>query len=768
VAIEQRTSRGGRKSTVATLTEIYHFLRLIYARLGVQRCPDCAVDIAPQNPEAILARIMREERGQPVQVLAPLVVARKGYYTELARWASRRGFDELRVDGELTPTARWPRLDRFIEHDIELPLGTVTVGPRQEARLRELLQQGLEFGKGAVQIVRATSAGRATLYSSRRACPGCGRSFPELDPRLFSFNSRHGWCGTCFGTGVALEGFDEAQSGEEAWWNAWWEGAAEPCGDCSGQRLRPEALAVRFRERTIADLTALAADDALGFFGSLRLNARERAIARDALHEIRSRLEFLREVGLGYLALDRAAPTLAGGEAQRIRLAAQLGSSLRGVCYILDEPTIGLHPRDNRRLLDTLARLRERGNTVVVVEHDEETIRRADNVVDLGPGAGAHGGEIVASGNLGSLTAAPRSLTGRYLARPLAHSLQGRALPAAQDWISIRGANRHNLRAVDARVPLQRLTVVTGVSGSGKSTLVRDVLYRNLQRRLDRGGRRATLSGCASLLGWERIARVLEVDQSPIGKTPRSCPATYVGIWDEVRRLFAKTSEARIRGYAANRFSFNVAGGRCEECEGQGTKRIEMSFLPDVHMTCDVCNGVRFNHDTLEIRYRDRSIGDVLRLSISEAVEVFSAHPRLHQSLRLLYEVGLGYLTLGQQSPTLSGGEAQRLKLVTELARARPGSSNALYLLDEPTVGLHMADVEKLLRVLHRLVDAGNTVVVIEHDLDVIAEADWIIDLGPEGGSGGGRVVAETTPAALLRDRRSHTGKALAAFLAPR
>jgi excinuclease ABC subunit A len=437
------------------------------------------------------------------------------------------------------------------------------------------------------------------------------------------------------------------------------------------------------------------------------------------------------------------------------------------VCYILDEPTVGLHPRDNRRLLDTLERLRHRGNTVVVVEHDEETIRRADHVIDLGPGAGKCGGEIVASGAIGEIMAEPRSLTGRYLANPLPHSLRGRSLPAAKQWLTVRGASLHNLRKVDARVPLGRLTVVTGVSGSGKSTLVRDVLYRNLQLRLSRGGNRATLSGCTDLLGWETIARVLEVDQSPIGKTPRSCPATYVGIWDEVRRLFAQTAEARIRGYAANRFSFNVAGGRCEECEGQGSKRIEMSFLPDVHMTCDACNGARFNTDTLEIRYRERSVGEVLRMSVSEATGVFSAHPRLHRALRLLEDVGLGYLTLGQQSPTLSGGEAQRLKLVAELARARPGSSNTLYLLDEPTVGLHMADIEKLLRVLHRLVDAGNTIVVIEHDLDVIAEADWIIDLGPEGGAGGGRVVAAATPAALARNRRSHTGKALAAFLSP-
>ena len=766
VAIEQRTSRGGRKSTVATLTEAYHFLRLIFARLGTQHCPECETRIVPQDPDAILARIVREQRGQAVQVLAPLVVARKGYYTELARWAARRGHDELRVDGEMIPTASWPRLDRFIEHDIELPLGQVVAGPRTEARLRELLLGGLEIGKGSVLVMAARGA--PALYSVRRACPGCGRSFPELDPRLFSFNSRHGWCGHCFGTGQEIEGFDAEQTGEEAQWRQADDGGSARCPACQGRRLRPEALAVRFRERGISDFTAASIDDSQAFFGGLHLAGREAAIARDAVAEIRSRLQFLQEVGLGYLALDRAATTLSGGEAQRIRLAAQLGSNLRGVCYILDEPTIGLHPRDTARLLTTLRRLRDQGNTVLVVEHDEDTIRQADYVVDLGPGAGTEGGEVVAAGPAAALTDAPRSLTGRFLRRPAAPAGPGRAPCPPAQHIRIRGAHVHNLQDVDAAFPRGRLTVVTGVSGSGKSSLVRHVLLPGIIRRLARGGRRAPSTGCRQLSGWEGLGRVLEVDQSPIGKSPRSCPATYTGLWDEVRRIFAQAPEARIRGYSASRFSFNVAGGRCPACEGQGVQRIAISFLPDVEVPCDACNGARFNSETLQVRYRERSIGGVLGMSIHEAATFFGAHARLRSTLGLLDEVGLGYLTLGQRSPTLSGGEAQRLKLVTELARARPGTGGVLYVLDEPTVGLHMSDVARLLGVLQRLVDAGNSVVVIEHNLDVIAQADWVIDMGPEGGAGGGRVVVAGPPAAVMACRNSHTGAALAAHLARR
>jgi len=802
VAIEQRTSRGGRKSTVATLTEIHHFLRLLYVKLGTQHCPRCEVPIEPQSVDAIAARILREHRGSRVGLLAPLVVNRKGYYTDLARWARGKGHTHLRVDQAFIPTDRWPRLSRFQEHTIELPVADVRAAPDNEAALRAALQRALDYGKGVVQVLAPLEAlERAmrsrdpadarmteTVFSVKRACPSCGTSFPELDPRLFSYNSRYGWCVTCYGTGLALSGFDEEQSGEEIWWNDWFEGRAEPCPACTGQRLNPTALAVRFRGRSIADLSRLSVSGMEQFLAGLSLAGRESEIARDLVAELGNRLAFLREVGLSYLALDRAAPTLSGGEAQRIRLAAQLGSNLRGVAYILDEPTIGLHPRDNRVLLDTLAKLEARGNTLVVVEHDEETIRRAQHVVDLGPGAGSRGGEVVATGSAEDLMRVPASVTGRFLARPLQHPLHARRpVTPATPAIMVGGADLHNLKDLDIRVPLGRLTALTGVSGSGKSTLARDVLHDNLRRllasRRDRPRRSSSLVirhpslkwyGCRSIKGADMIARVLEVDQTPIGKTPRSCPATYVGFWDSVRRLYAEVPEARMRGYTASRFSFNTAGGRCDACEGQGLKRIEMSFLPDVKVTCEACRGARFNPETLAVRFKGRSIGEVLQMSVDEAVEFFSAHPAIHHALTLLQEVGLGYLTLGQQSPTLSGGEAQRIKLVTELAKVRSTdrvtsneSRATLYVLDEPTVGLHMADVEKLLRVLHRLVDAGNTVVVIEHNLDVVAEADWILDLGPEGGDAGGRIVAQGSPDGVTRNStRSHTARILAEFLA--
>ena len=785
VAIEQRTSRGGRKSTVATMTEIYHFLRLLFVKLGTQYCPDCRIPIEPQTPEAILAKILRDYRGKQVSLLAPLVVARKGYYTDLAKWAKTKGFSHLRVDGKLTPTANWPRLDRFKEHDIELPVGEIAIRPSAEAELRTLLSRALAFGRGIVQVAPAEA-----IFSIKRACPRCGRGFAELDPRLFSFNSKHGWCEGCYGTSLVLPGFDQEQSGEEIWWNDWWEGKESVCPDCAGRRLRPEALAVLFRNRNIAELAALSVEEAEDFFKSMRLRGRAALIARDILAELSSRLNFLKRVGLSYLSLDRSAPTLSGGEAQRIRLASQLGSNLRGVCYILDEPTIGLHPRDNRMLLDTLHVLEEKGNTVVVVEHDEETIRRAEYVVDLGPGAGLNGGRVVAEGSVRELMRHPDSVTGRFLSNPLRHPLTEKRREVGgkrEHNLKIVGVRLHNLKNLRLGIPLGRLVCVTGVSGSGKSTLVRSVLHDNLRRLLrDRQAqnaarRPADLIGCQDLRGWQSIRRVLEVDQTPIGKTPRSCPATYVGFWDEIRRLFAATPEARMRGYGPSRFSFNVKGGRCESCEGQGIKKIEMSFLPDVKVMCEVCDGGRFTPETLAVRYKDKNIAEVLAMSVDEAAAYFSAHRRIHHALRVLQDVGLGYLTLGQQSPTLSGGEAQRIKLVTELAKARQEGdrragvrgkdpeTHALYVLDEPTIGLHMADVEKLIRVLHRLVAAGNTVVVIEHNLDVIAEADWVIDLGPEGGDGGGRIVAEGSPDSVARVRKgSHTAKILARFLKER
>ncbi len=776
VAIEQRASRGGLKSTVATLTEIYHFLRLIYVRLGRQYCPDCELAIAPQSPESIVAQLLQAHRGTTIQLLAPLVAHRKGHYRELARWAAARGARQLRVDGKIVPTEPFPSLKRFVEHDIELPIAEVSCTPRQEVALRAAVDSALEAGKGVVHVLGAR--GRSDLFSSRRACPACGRGFPEPDPRLLSFNSSQGWCESCFGTGLVVGSFGPDQSGEEAQWSRGAsdgadQAASRPCPGCGGARLNGVALHLRFRERSIAELTALAVTDLGAFFKGLRLGARESAIARDALAEIRSRLEFLERVGLGYLSLDRAAPTLSGGEAQRIRLAAQLGSNLQGVCYVLDEPTIGLHPRDNAVLLDALDQLAAAGNTLVVVEHDEDTIRRADHIVDLGPGAGVQGGRVVAAGTAQALQRNPESVTGRFLAHPLRHPLTPRRITDPRsDALEIESAHLHNLRDIDVRIPLRRLVVVTGVSGSGKSSLARDVLYANLRAQVGSKSRTA-LSGLKAMRGLEPIARVLEVDQTPIGRTPRSCPATYVGFWDDIRRVFAGTSEARMRGYAAGRFSFNTSGGRCPDCEGAGIRTIEMSFLPDVKVPCERCGGSRFDRETLEVHWRGRSVGDVLGMNVEQAVGFFAAHARIARPLSLLADVGLGYLTLGQPSPTLSGGEAQRIKLVTELARltdsprSRPG--HTLYVLDEPTVGLHMADVEKLIGVLHRLVDAGHSVIVVEHNLDVMAEADWIIDLGPEAGAGGGRVVAAGPPAAIAAQRaRSHTGAALARFLRER
>ncbi len=786
VAIEQRTSRGGRKSTMATLTEIYHFLRLLYVKLGTQYCPDCNVPIEPQTQDAIAARLIKDFRGQHIVLLAPLVVARKGLYTALAKWARGKGHAQLRVDGVLRPTAKWPRLDRFALHSIELPVASLIATAGAEPELRAALGSALNLGRGFVQIATEGESGAASsalrVFSTKRACPTCGTGFPDLDPRLFSFNSKHGWCQSCFGTGLELPDFDAEQSGEESAWAYANDTSAQICAHCAGERLNPVARHVLFLGQSISAITRLPVRDFATALGTFKLRGREREIARDLLAELKSRAAFLCDVGLGYLQLDRAAPTLSGGEAQRIRLAAQLGSNLQGVCYVLDEPTIGLHPRDNRALLDTLERLRSKGNTLVVVEHDEDTIRRADQVIDLGPGAGKFGGRLVAQGTAAELARLGNSVTGRCLASPLTHSLaRRRPIDAATDSIRIVGATLNNLRKIDVAFPIGRLSVVTGVSGSGKSSLARDVLFENLKRLVAQRREKAgtPLIGCEQIRDWQRVTRVLEVDQTPIGKTPRSCPATYIGFWDAIRRLFAESTEARIRGYTASRFSFNSAGGRCEACEGQGVQRIEMNFLPDVQIPCDVCRGQRFNSETLSILFKGRNIGEVLAMSVEDAAEFFAAQRSVHHALGLLADVGLGYLNLGQASPTLSGGESQRIKLVTELAKVRtdaPGldaarreGAHTLYVLDEPTVGLHMADVEKLLRVLHKLVDTGNTVVVIEHNLDVMAEADWIVDLGPEGGDGGGRLVAQGSPETILRaSRRSHTARFLAEFIAAR
>jgi len=791
VAIEQRTSRGGWKSTVATVTELYHFIRLLFLRLGVQHCPDCGVPIQAQRVDQIVQYILRDYRSQRIEVAAPLVLARKGYYTDLAAWAAGKGYSHLRVDGQLLPTDDWPRLDRYKEHTIQMPINQILIEPASEQKLRNSLALALQLGKDSVHILYPEQADSPEVFSTERACPRCGRSFPELDPRLFSYNSHHGWCPVCNGTGLQAEEDSEIQAD-----------ALEPdtCPECGGARLRPEALSVQFEQHSIAGFNRMTVKQARTFFENYRPAGRSAEIARDAVEELKTRLSFLEQVGLGYLNLDRAAPTLSGGEAQRIRLAAQLGSNLRGVCYILDEPTIGLHPRDNRMLMNTLKMLKNKGNSVVVVEHDEETIRSADHVIDIGPGGGVHGGNVVFTGSVPELLESAESPTGSWLKHPLKHPLaperrlseyageqSAQERPARQ--IGLHGVHAHNLKDIDLELPVGKLIAVTGVSGSGKSTLARDVLFRNIQRQLrpKKGGRAKQSSrkpanqpanqpdssclGCQKIEGSEYFSRALEVDQTPIGKTPRSCPATYVGFWDHIRALFASTPEAKVRGYSASRFSFNVSGGRCEECSGQGVKRIEMNFLPDVSIPCEVCGGRRFNHETLEVTYKDKTIADVLQMSVEEAVDFFQAIPAVHRPLSLLNDIGLGYLTLGQQSPTLSGGEAQRLKLVSELSKAKPARATleTLYILDEPTVGLHMADVEKLLGVLHRLVDAGNTIVIIEHNLDIIAEADWIVDLGPEGGDGGGEVVASGPPEAIAaNESRGYTAGILREFLQER
>ncbi|WP_157667438.1 excinuclease ABC subunit UvrA [Comamonas serinivorans] len=835
VAIEQRLSRGGRKSTVGTTTEVWHYLRLLFVKLGVQHCVHDGAAVQPQTPERIAAQILRDYAGQTIGLLAPLVVGRKGVYTELADWARPRGYTHLRVDGEYLPTTGFPRIDRFKEHHIELPVRSLRVSTAHEDELRNALDTALDIGKGVVQVMAdidrlgaameagesTAGIGRVQALSTQRACPVCATSYAELDPRLFSYNSKHGWCPDCVGTGVQLSKAqrkllddsvlaDDQRGREQTFAEPEVEDLEDqPCASCGGTRLNAVVRAVLLHTHSagerggnlpITEVARLSVAEVRTWVQDLmqpgRLSQRDSDIARDLLPEIESRLAFLEEVGLGYLTLDRGAPTLSGGEAQRIRLAAQLGSNLQGVCYVLDEPTIGLHARDNAVLLNALHKLGDKGNTLLVVEHDVDTIRSADHIIDIGPGAGKRGGRLVAQGTVAEVEQASDSVTGRYLRQAMQHPLHAlRAVPVTLaekkasaekvDWLNVHSASLHNLKDAIVSLPLHRLVAVTGVSGSGKSTLARDVLLTNVQaavqqrstkagREADEAGQHPAWVGCIAISGYEVIDRVLEVDQTPIGKTPRSCPATYIGFWDTVRKLFAETLEAKARGYGPGRFSFNTGEGRCPTCEGAGVRTIEMAFLPDVKVPCEACKGARFNPETLAVTWRGKSIGDVLAMEVDEAVEFFASMPGIAHPLQLLKDVGLGYLTLGQPSPTLSGGEAQRIKLVTELTKVRDDVTrrgnkvpHTLYVLDEPTVGLHMADVDKLIHVLHRLVDGGHSVIVIEHDLDVIAEADWIVDLGPEGGAGGGEVVASAPPPAVMA-LGTHTGVALAKHLSAR
>ena len=793
VSIEQRNTRGGGKSTVATVTEVHQFIRLLFARLGTQHCPDCELPVRSQTRDDLCRTVVAETkiRGD-LLLLAPAIRNRKGFHSEIANWAAKKGYAELRADGKMYPTDKPFRLDRFKEHDVEVVTGVVEKRkPRSKsANPQPLIDETLALGKNTLYAL--DNHGKLTVHSTERCCPGCGTSFEVLDPKMFSYNSSRGWCPECRGFGELfyLPDVDRgarADAIEESWFH-WQEGDREPCPTCHGARLRRDSLFVRLdgpawnRERSsttdIATLSAMTVEESFAYFEKIRPKGRDAEIARDILPEIRERLRFLREVGLGYLQMHRSVTTLSGGEAQRIRLAAQLGSNLSGVLYVLDEPTIGLHARDNDRLLDALAKLRTRGNSLIVVEHDEDTMRHADHIIDLGPAAGVHGGEVVAAGSLKELSKNPDSITGRCLQARHAIPARGERRPvsgfnakggirkskSSTSALTIHDADLHNLKKVTVSLPLNRFVVVTGVSGSGKSTLIRECLLPSITEHVSR---KKKPSPPFRLSGHELIKSVHEVDQSPIGRTPRSTPATYVGFFNEIRQLFSQLPESRMRGYQPGRFSFNSKQGRCETCDGSGVIKMEMNFLPTAYVKCETCNGSRFNPETLDVELNGRNIAQVLDLSVEEAIEFFASFQRVKRPLEALRDTGLTYLKLGQTSPTLSGGEAQRLKLVSHLLsglRERPGDSSdvkphKLFLLEEPTIGLHISDVQRLVEVIQRLVDAGHSVIVIEHNMDLIAEADWVVDMGPEGGADGGSVVVTGTPEKVAAKKTSHTAR---------
>jgi excinuclease ABC subunit A len=865
VSIDQKSTNRNPRSTVGTITEVWDYLRLLYARIGTPHCPVCGEPIARQTPQQIVDRVMELTEGTRFQVLAPVVRGRKGEYAELFRELQTKGFARARVDGTVVALDDPPKLAKYEKHDIEVVIDRLAVKASAKRRLTDSVETALTLAGGIVVLdfvdLPESDPGRERKYSERLACPNDHPlSNEDLEPRTFSFNSPYGACPTCAGLGVKLEADEElivpdpskslaegavqvffGQNGRDYFArlmvalgedlgfsiNTPWEklppkaqkavlhghpkqihvhyqnrygrersyytkfegaiphverrhGEAEsdtsrdrfegfmrevPCPACDGARLKPEALAVSLHGRSIAEVAKLPIGECAGWLAGMKLTAREAQIGSRVLKEINERLRFLVDVGLDYLSLDRAAATLAGGEAQRIRLATQIGSGLVGVLYVLDEPSIGLHQRDNRRLIETLVRLRNMGNTLIVVEHDEDTIRTADWVVDIGPGAGEHGGEIVHSGTYEELLKVERSVTGAYLSGRREIPIPDiRRQPSPDRQLTVVGAREHNLRDVTADFPLGCFVAVTGVSGSGKSTMVNDILYSVLARELN--GARLVPGRHRTVQGLDFVDKVVGVDQSPIGRTPRSNPATYTGVFDRIRSLFAETTEAKVRGYLPGRFSFNVKGGRCEACAGDGTIKIEMNFLPDVYVPCEVCHGARYNRETLEVHFKGKTISDVLDMPIEEGAEFFAAVPAISRHLTTLVDVGLGYVRLGQPAPTLSGGEAQRVKLASELQKRSTGRT--VYILDEPTTGLHFEDIRKLLGVLTRLVEAGNTVIVIEHNLDVIKTADWVVDMGPEGGSGGGMIVAAGSPEHIATVPESHTGKFLADILGTR
>jgi excinuclease ABC subunit A len=805
VSIEQRSTRGGGKSTVGTLTEVYHFFRLLYSRLGVQYCEDCDVPITGGTHASVIEVVKKdlaEIRNKNVLCLAPIVRGRKGTHIELLQKIEKQGFKQVRVDGEYRFLNPVPKLSRYNAHDIDV---VIFSGLPASAQLVEKLGMALNVGKGVFSIF--TSGREEKIYSAHRSCPQCARSYPQLDPYDFSFNSPRGWCPRCRGFGETFYLPDvkrgaRAEDIEESWFS-WMEEEREVCQECNGSRLKAMSRKVRLpgewfnasdRGPSLVDLVAMNAAEALDLFSKIKVkNEFALNIVRDIFPEVKSRLSFLNKVGLDYLCLDRGIPTLSGGEAQRIRLAAQLGSTLSGVLYVLDEPTIGLHARDNALLISSLKKLRTQGNTLVVVEHDEDTIREADYVVDMGPGAGVRGGKIVFQGTARDLLRCKGSQTARFISdhqcsfptrgerRPVIREKTPESLTASgvenkpHPWLTLKNASLHNLKNLTVEFPLNRFIVVTGVSGSGKSSLTRGSLYPALKQRI---AERKTKSSSrkkkeSSIEGDQTIQAIYEVDQSPIGRTPRSVPATYIGFFDLIRKIFAQTPDARTRGYQAGRFSFNSKLGRCPACEGAGLIKISMNFMPPAYITCNDCSGRRFNPETLDVRYQGKNIDEVLNMSVEEALIFFKNHPRILKSLNALSNTGLDYIKLGQSSPTLSGGEAQRVKLVTHLLGGleskmqqlrRAESKSSFFILEEPTIGLHASDVKKLVGVLQQLVDAGNTVLVIEHNYDLIAEADWVIDLGPEGGEQGGHIVAEGTPEEVAQTK-TWTGKYLKEYL---